>query len=81
VNALEDWAGKHDGYPPRSALLPGGAFWTWKGAPHLTNAITGGPMVLGSGAGNFDYRTYGTWLVSGHLYGGGEYPAGSPLWP
>ena len=81
VNALYDWHRRYGDFPLRSALLPGGAFWRWKGAPHLTNAVTGGPMVLGSGAGNFDYRTYGTWLVSGHLYGGGESTGGSTYWP
>jgi hypothetical protein len=74
VDALGKWAGQHGGYPPRAALLPGGVFWKWPGAPHLTNAVTGGPMVLGSGAGNFDYTRTGRWSysVSGHTYGGGE---------
>lgn len=75
MNAIARWVNQHGGYPPpRAVLLPGGAFWKWHGAPHLTNAFTGGPMVLGSGVGNFDYRTTsgGNWYLSGHLYGGGE---------
>jgi hypothetical protein len=74
MNALGNWAERHGGYPPREALLPGDAFWKCRGAPHLTNAVTGGPMVLGSGDGNFDYTTDGKWRysVEGHLNGGGE---------
>jgi len=76
VKALALWANRHDSFPPRSALLPGGAFWSWRGAPHLTNAITGGPMVLGSGAGNFDYTTTGrrSYTLSAHRgYGQPDY--------
>jgi hypothetical protein len=65
MNAVRKWARQHGGiFPPRAALLPGGAFWKWKGAPHLTNAVTGGPMVLGSGAGNFDYSSTGNFSGS-----------------
>jgi len=88
VNALGDWASRHGGFPPRAALLPGGAFWKWKGAPHLTNAVSGGPMVLGSGAGNFDYTSTGnfsgsySYSISGHLpYGLGEYTTGESRSP
>ena len=76
ANALAGWANKHDSLPPRAALLPGGAFWRWSGAPHLTNAITGGPMVLGSAAGDFDYTKTGRWSyhLAGHLgYGQPDY--------
>jgi hypothetical protein len=62
-------------YPPRSALLLGGAFWKSKHAPHLTNAVTGQPMRLGKGPGNFDYTTNATgsgYRISVHLYGGGD---------
>jgi hypothetical protein len=75
VEALEEWQYRHGRYPPRAALLPGGAFWKWKGAPHLTNAISGGPMVLGDGVGNFDYTTTSGrfyFVLRGHLYGGEE---------
>jgi len=74
VTALDRWWDLHHRYPSRSALLPGGSFWRWPGAPHLTNAVTGGPMRLGSGAGNFDYSTGGVsdYSVMVHLFGGGD---------
>ena len=73
-NAVSVWANKRGRFPPRQALLPGGAFWKWHRAPRLTNAITGGPMILGGGPGNFDYTTNGgdNYSISGHLYGGAE---------
>jgi len=74
LKAVGDWASQHGRLLPRAALRPGGAFWAWKGAPHLTNAISGGPMALGSQPGNFDYSTTGNYLsgdwsssISGHL--------------
>jgi len=78
AKALGKWAEQHGGYPPREALLPGGAFWTWRGAPRLTNAVTGQPMVLGSGPGSLDYTSTGrwNWSVTGHMYGGGVVTGG-----
>jgi hypothetical protein len=72
VKALGKWWQLHHRYPPPSALLPGGTFWSWSGAPHLTNAVTGGSMRLGPGAGNFDYSTGGVsgYRVTIHFYGG-----------
>jgi len=61
-------------YPTRASLLPGGAFWKWKGAPHLRNALTGGPMVLGDAVGDFSYTASNknghSWKLTVHLYGG-----------
>ena len=54
--------------------MPGGAFWKWNGAPHLKNALTGGPMVLGDAAGDFSYTASNSgghsWKITVHLYGG-----------
>jgi hypothetical protein len=74
VNALGKWWQLHHRYPARSALLPGGSFWRWSGAPHLTNAVTGGAMRLGPGPGNFGYSTGGVsrYSVTVHFYGGGD---------
>jgi hypothetical protein len=74
VKALGEWWQTHHRYPPRSALLPHGDFWRWSGAPHLSNAVTGGAMRLGPGAGNFDYSTGGVsrFSVKVHFYGGGD---------
>lgn len=74
VKALGKWWQLHHRYPARSALLPGGAFWRWSGAPHLTNAVTGDPLRLGPGPGNFDYSTGGVsrYSVKVHFYGGGD---------
>ena len=61
MEAVGEWAVQHGGsFPPRAALRSGGAFWRWKDAPRLMNAITGGPMVLGSEAGNFDFTSTGS---------------------
>jgi len=73
-NALGEYAVQRGGYPPREALAPGGAFWRWRSAPRLTNPVSGKPVVLGEGPGNFDYAPKGTWGYSLrlHLYGGDD---------
>ena len=58
-----------------TASLGFGPRHAWEGAPTLRNAVTGGPMELGPGPGNFDYTVTSTgnyYKLSGHLYGGGE---------
>jgi hypothetical protein len=74
AQAIEQYSGRFGRYPNRASLLPDGSFWKWKGAPHLRNALTGGPMVLGDAAGDFSYTTsnkHGTsWKITVHLYGG-----------
>jgi hypothetical protein len=72
AQAVERYPGAS--FPTRASLLPGGAFWKWKGAPHLKNALTGGPMVLGDAVGDFSYTTSNknghSWKLTVHLYGG-----------
>ena len=60
LHAIFMWANQHSGALPQPRhLLPSGAFWDWEGAPRLTNAVSGGPMVLGDEPGNFDYASSG----------------------
>ena len=72
AQAIEQYPGAS--YPTRASMLPGGAFWKWKGAPHLKNALAGGPMVLGNAAGDFSYTTSNkggtSYKITVHLYGG-----------
>lgn len=72
--AIEQHAGSSHQFPTRASMLPGGGFWKWKGAPHLRNPLTGGPMVLGSAPGDFSYTSSNTgghsWKLTAHLYGG-----------
>ncbi|NLT91532.1 MAG: hypothetical protein GXY02_00215 [Actinobacteria bacterium] len=60
LHSVFKWARGHGGaFPPRADLLPGGVFWSWRGAPRLRNAVTGAPLALGSGPGDFEYAASG----------------------
>jgi hypothetical protein len=75
AEALDTWKSEYGRFPSRTGLLRGGSFWRWPLAPHLTNAVTGRPMRLANGPGNFNYTTNATltkYTVTGHLYGGSE---------
>ena len=74
AQAIEQYRRRFGGYPTRASLMPGGAFWKWKEAPHLKNALTGWPMILRNAAGDFSYATSNnggtSYKITVHLYGG-----------